>query len=72
VDEIAANSGQSSVGLTSASGSGSDDIGHMELVVVDTFVDPDDGNSEILIEDATLDDVLLCPLGKSSYHFYEL
>jgi hypothetical protein len=69
VDEIVANSGRSSFDFTSSSSS--DDIGHDdEVVVVDTAVDPDDGNnSGISIEGATLDDVLLCPLGKSNYPF---
>jgi hypothetical protein len=39
------------------------------VVVDDTFVNPADGNSGILIQDATLDDVLLCLLGKSKYLF---
>jgi hypothetical protein len=60
VDEIIANSSQSSFDLTASSGSGSDDTGHDdEVVVVDTLVNPDDGNSGILIENATLDDVQL-------------
>jgi hypothetical protein len=48
VDEIIADSSQSSFDLTSSSGSRSDDIGHEgEVVVADTFVNPDDGYSGI-------------------------
>jgi hypothetical protein len=51
--------------LTAFSASGSDDNANKDAVfVVETVVDPDDGYTGNLIQDAIPDDVLLYPSGK--------